>query len=238
MSSGEPGGSVTGVVSKHSTHSLKPRTWHAHPQIIATSSIVFRGSASSATCGQFASSENRQRCVQASRRYSAPVWGVALRALAAKSCACYVSVRTARAPVVQKESSKQSDNSACWEMAMTGWGKWCRSACLVALLNCVGGLTCRAEGDAGVDDGWRRTAQGWERIDSWTRAQTTSLHDYRFDAVDRSVSYEERRDFHPAVLGGVQMLIVGAALFILSPHRRSNGAISSVSIVPRHRQAA
>ncbi|MCU0879567.1 MAG: hypothetical protein MUF06_17450, partial [Pirellulaceae bacterium] len=60
---------------------------------------------------------------------------------------------------------------------MTGWGKWCRSACLVALLNCVGGLTCRAEGDAGVDDGWRRTAQGWERIDSWTRAQTTSLHD-------------------------------------------------------------
>jgi len=102
----------------------------------------------------------------------------------------------------------------------------------------MGGLTCRAEGDPGVDDGWRRTVQGWERIESWTRTQTTSLHDYRFDADDRSVPQDERRDFHPAVLGGLQILVVGSALFILSPNTRSNGDVTSVSIVSRHCQAA
>jgi hypothetical protein len=123
-------------------------------------------------------------------------------------------------------------------MAMTGWGKWCRNVCLVALVISVSVLTCRAQGDAGADDGWRRTAQGWERIDSWTEAQTTSLHDYRFNADNHTTSVDERRDFHPVVLGALQMLIVGAALFILSPNRRSNGEETSVRISLGHHRAA
>jgi hypothetical protein len=121
---------------------------------------------------------------------------------------------------------------------MTGSGKWCRSVCLVALVIGVSGLTGQAQGDASADDGWRRTAHGWERIDSWTRAEATSLHNYRFDVDHRPTSVDERRDFHPLVLVVLQVLIGGVALFLLSPNRRSNGDQTPLSIVPGHRRAA
>ena len=68
---------------------------------------------------------------------------------------------------------------------MTGWGTWWCSAILVAFAILFGGASNRAHGDDGrADDGWRRTAQGWERMESWTAPQSTALYGYRFDTND------------------------------------------------------
>lgn len=122
---------------------------------------------------------------------------------------------------------------------MTGWGTWWCSAILVAFAILFGGASNRAHGDEGrTDDGWRRTAQGWERMESWTAPQSTALYGYRFDTNDRPAGHDRRTDVHPAVFLGLLLLVVGAALLLLPPARLTNGSLNAISDGSNRRHAA
>jgi hypothetical protein len=97
-----------------------------------------------------------------------------------------------------------------------------------------------AEGGANgeADDGWRRTAQGWERIDSWTSAEAMGLDDCHFDAPDFDPITDRRSDFHPVILAGSQTLVVALGLLALQPTVRRNGGQVSASLHARRRSAA
>ena len=57
---------------------------------------------------------------------------------------------------------------------------------------------------APIDDGWRRTATGWEQTAAWRLAATTSP------------APTWRVDFHPAALALLQALVIGAAFRVFS----------------------
>jgi hypothetical protein len=80
----------------------------------------------------------------------------------------------------------------------------------------AGPLLLGDESQIVIDDGWRRTPEGWERIDSWTTevAANAADLDYPLSAPKFDDQAERGRcDSHPAALAFAQLLAVGAAFF-------------------------
>jgi hypothetical protein len=71
-----------------------------------------------------------------------------------------------------------------------------------------------------ADDGWRRTALGWERTQAWTEPTNHGRPRDRFLFADKSGSVD-RWDFHPAVLVGLQLGAVTLVWAFWSQVRRS-----------------
>lgn len=62
-----------------------------------------------------------------------------------------------------------------------------------------------------IDDGWRRTTTGWERVELWgvpKKPETT--HHFR----PAQTSGHQRWDFHPLYLAVGQLVLAGAALWM------------------------
>jgi hypothetical protein len=88
----------------------------------------------------------------------------------------------------------------------------CRFVCL-ALVAAVAALGRAAAADpVPADDGWRRTASGWERIDQPS------------PSASEPNEATSRHDTHPAVLALGQLLASLVALSFL-PVQRSGGAV-------------
>lgn len=99
----------------------------------------------------------------------------------------------------------------------------------------LAGSRVRADEASAVDDGWRRTVDGWERKETWNlnpmspAAPSISVHGERPKSLSSI-------DFHPAILALAQVLLIAAG-FALWPVRlvsRSrrvspNGVETSVS---------
>ena len=62
-----------------------------------------------------------------------------------------------------------------------------------------------------TDDGWRRTADGWERADQFLRSQAAAPCDY------------PARRFHPALLASLQILLGAGALLIANQRAAADG---------------
>ena len=64
-----------------------------------------------------------------------------------------------------------------------------------------------------TDDGWRRTAAGWERIDLWAVPKQDEFHrPDRFHPVRQPDA--RRWDIHPGLLAAGQLLAVACAFYI------------------------
>jgi hypothetical protein len=124
------------------------------------------------------------------------------------------------------------------ETIMKGWGNLSSGTFFIVLSSLLGGLASSAIGDDGADDGWRRTAQGWERIETWSEHESTSSREFQFNP-EGSSNYElHRSDFHPVPFLGFQLVVVFTALLVLSPAANSKGTLSSLGDLPRRSKAA
>jgi hypothetical protein len=65
-----------------------------------------------------------------------------------------------------------------------------------------------AEESLSADDGWRRTALGWERTGAWTEPTNHGRPRDRFLFADENRQPADRWDFHPALLVGLQLVAV------------------------------
>jgi hypothetical protein len=71
------------------------------------------------------------------------------------------------------------------------------------------------------DDGWRRTADGWERIESWHIAPVARAIQQAAHLSASSEAVPARRsDFHPAILVVFQVLAVTAGYSLLPLFQR------------------
>lgn len=86
-----------------------------------------------------------------------------------------------------------------------------------------------ADDAATADDGWRRTVDGWERIED--------LHIIRREATAEPKASASRWDFHPAALALLQVVATAAAYATAKPGRRS-GDQSAVSELGQALRAA
>jgi len=81
----------------------------------------------------------------------------------------------------------------------------------------IGAGWALAEAGGSHDDGWRRTASGWERLEGWNESEQQAFATPATpDATN--VRSAERLDGHPAVLVAVQLLAIGLA-FLAFPRR-------------------
>jgi hypothetical protein len=79
--------------------------------------------------------------------------------------------------------------------------------------------TARAGDEAQGDDGWRRTAHGWERTNAWVapRIPTGGVSiDYVPPAIDAS---GRRFDIHPVGIVALQLALCGVAFCLFPPPR-------------------
>ena len=101
-----------------------------------------------------------------------------------------------------------------------------------------------AEESLSADDGWRRTALGWERTGAWTEPTNHGRPRDRFLFADESRQPAERWDFHPALLVGLQLAAVtlGFAAWshapVKTPVAENKGAAGSLGGASERRTAA
>ena len=86
----------------------------------------------------------------------------------------------------------------------------------------------RAEEGTPSDDGWRRTARGWERTAIWAEPQALANAEF-FSSPQDSPSRLLRWDVHPLLLAAAQALLVAGA-FCLWP-----GAGVRTAVVTHHK---
>ena len=82
----------------------------------------------------------------------------------------------------------------------------------------VGTQWLQARDPAPSDDGWRRTAAGWERVELWA-APKRPIEAASFRKTGSEASM--RWDFHPAYLVLFQVAAVWAAFFVFRATRRT-----------------
>jgi hypothetical protein len=72
---------------------------------------------------------------------------------------------------------------------------------------------------APADDGWRRTVDGWERMESWSRGpvarRTWRTSHHSVVSVENEAVPARRSDFHPAILVVLQLLAVTGAYSLI-----------------------
>jgi hypothetical protein len=68
---------------------------------------------------------------------------------------------------------------------------------------------------AASDDGWRRTADGWERAEQFLPTQTAAPCDY------------PARRFHPALLASLQILLGAGALLLANRNSAAEREIAA-----------
>lgn len=119
-----------------------------------------------------------------------------------------------------------------------GQGNPWNGLCLVVMSILLGGLACPATGDEQVDDGWRRTAQGWERVEAWRERGTSEVHGIRFHPENLPTQSLQKSGLHPLVLLGLQLLLSLGALRVLSPTSQHKGTQNSFNPMPARRKAA
>lgn len=78
---------------------------------------------------------------------------------------------------------------------------------MVAIVLC-GSPASAADEAQSADDGWRRTALGWERTGTWTEPTNHGRPRDRFLFAEESRQVADRWDFHPALLVGLQLVAV------------------------------
>jgi hypothetical protein len=91
----------------------------------------------------------------------------------------------------------------------------------------------QADDARSTDDGWRRTAHGWENMARWHQPRPNRGPDeYRFAIGDRLSRPAPRWDFHPIVLAALELLAIalGFAMFPAARQamRRPNGCEAAV----------
>ena len=74
------------------------------------------------------------------------------------------------------------------------------------MLTLLGGLALATAATATADENWRRTAQGWERIETWRAPQQT------FGVSAVTSANAPRWDTHPAALAFIELAAVIAAM--------------------------
>jgi hypothetical protein len=100
-------------------------------------------------------------------------------------------------------------------------------AAILFVLVVISGIL-RAEEGGPSDDGWRRTARGWERTAIWTDPQAIANAEF-FSVPQDSRPKLLRWDVHPLLLAAAQALLVAGA-FCLWP-----GAAVRPAIVTHHK---
>ncbi len=98
----------------------------------------------------------------------------------------------------------------------------------VVLIVLVGAGQAEAGDDAQASsDGWRRTAQGWERIEAWRHASRTKVD---FLVSDESAAAPAVRwDVHPALLVALQGLAIALAFAVFQ--RSPTGSMAKQSAI-------
>ena len=101
-----------------------------------------------------------------------------------------------------------------------------------------------SEQSLSADDGWRRTALGWERTGAWTEPTNHGRPRDRFLFADENRQVADRWDFHPAWLVGLQLaaVMLGLAAWSHAPVKtraaENKGAAGSLGHANERRPAA